>query len=53
MEQTGNQQPTPPEGATRAPADYFTGVVWVKTLVPANEQTDCVVSDVTFEPGAQ
>ena len=53
MEQTGNNESTPPEGATRAPSDYFTGVVWVKTLVPANEQTDCVVSDVTFEPGAR
>jgi quercetin dioxygenase-like cupin family protein len=47
------QPPTPPNGATQAPADYFTGVVWVKTLVPANDQTDCVVSDVTFEPGTR
>ncbi len=53
MEQTENQQPTPPEGATRAPSEYFTGVTWVKTLVPANDRTDCVVSDVTFEPGAR
>ena len=52
-DQTGNAQPTAPEGATRASSDYFTGVVWVKTLVPANDQTDCVVSDVTFEPGAR
>lgn len=47
------QPPTPPNGATRAPDDYFTGIVWVKTLVPANTQTDCVVSEVTFEPGAR
>lgn len=53
MEQAENRQTTPPEGATRAPSDYFTGVAWVKPLVPANNQTDCTVSDVTFEPGAR
>lgn len=53
MESNATNQPTPPEGATQAPSAYFTGVTWVKTLVPANEQTDCVVSDVTFEPGAR
>ncbi|GAB4024780.1 hypothetical protein GCM10028773_48380 [Spirosoma koreense] len=36
--------------ARRGPADSFTGVVWVKTLVPANDQTDCIVSEVTFDP---
>ena len=51
MEKT--QQPTPPEGATPAPSEYFTGTAWLKPLVPANDLTDCVVSDVTFEPGAR
>ncbi|GAB2606456.1 cupin domain-containing protein [Spirosoma areae] len=37
----------------RAPSDYFTGVTWVKTFVPINDQADCVVSDVTFEPGTR
>lgn len=53
MEGIDYQPPTSPNGATRAPAEHFTGVVWVKTLVPANDLTDCVVSDVTFEPGAR
>jgi quercetin dioxygenase-like cupin family protein len=52
MDQNGMNHPTAPEGATQAPSDYFTGITWVKTLVPANDQTDCVVSDVTFEPGS-
>lgn len=42
-----------PQAARRGPADNFTGVVRVKTLVPANGQTDCIVSDVTFEPKAR
>ena len=53
MEQPENGQPTPPEGATQAPSAYFTGVAWLKPLVPAINQTDCTVSDVTFEPGAR
>lgn len=46
-------QPLAPQGATQAPAAYFTGVAWVKTLAPEGNLTDCVVSDVTFEPGAR
>lgn len=42
-----------PAGAKQAPAAYFTGTAWVKELVPANTPTDCVVGDVTFEPGAR
>lgn len=38
-----------PQEAKRGPAANFTGVVWVKTLVPANNQTGCIVSEVTFE----
>ncbi len=47
------KSPAAPAGATRAPADYFTGIAWVKPLVPANDSTDCVVGEVTFEPGAR
>ena len=47
------QTPTAPEGATQAPADYFTGIAWLKPLVPANDLTDCVVNEVTFEPGTR
>lgn len=39
--------------ARRGPADSFTGVVWVKTLVPSNDQTDCIVSEVTFDSKAR
>lgn len=53
MEQNENKQPTPPNGTRQAPSAHFTGVAWVKPLVPANDQTDCTVSDVTFEPGAR
>lgn len=47
------EHPQQPEGATAAPSDYFTGTAWVKPLVPAGTAADCVVSDVTFEPGAR
>ena len=47
------QQATAPQGATQAPSDYFTGTAWIKTLVPPNEETDCIVSNVTFESGGR
>ena len=46
-------QPPAPAGATQGSADYFKGIAWVKTLVPAGDPTDCVVGDVTFEPGTR
>lgn len=51
--QTDIKRTKAPEGATPAPAEYFTGTAWIKTLVPPNDQTDCVVSDVTFQAGAR
>jgi len=39
--------------AQRAAADQFTGVAFATILVPAGNPTDCVVGDVTFEPGAR
>jgi quercetin dioxygenase-like cupin family protein len=36
-----------------APADYFTGTVWVKTLVPADEILYTQIGNVVFEPGAR
>jgi quercetin dioxygenase-like cupin family protein len=39
--------------AKRAAAENFTGVVFATILVPAGNPTDCVVGDVTFEPGAR
>lgn len=52
MSQTPTAVLTPKE-AIRGSADWFTGVVWVKTLVPANDQTDCIVSEVSFDPTAR
>ncbi|MDB4904448.1 MAG: cupin [Mucilaginibacter sp.] len=40
-----------PKG-TQATAN-FTGIVWVKTLVPIDSTFRCVVGTVTFEPGAR
>ena len=49
-------QPTktdsPPE-ETRGPASNFSGTVWVTMLVGPNQETDCLVSRVTFEPKAR
>ena len=37
----------------RAPADYFTGNVWVKMLLPNDSTLNCQVGNVTFEPSAR
>jgi len=37
----------------RAPADYFTGVVWVKMLVPNDSTLNCQIVNVVFEQGAR
>ena len=42
-----------PGGVKQAPSEYFTGIAWIKMLVPPNAETDCTVGDVTFEPGAR
>jgi quercetin dioxygenase-like cupin family protein len=39
--------------ANRAAAENFTGVAFATILAPAGNPTDCVVADVTFEPGAR
>jgi quercetin dioxygenase-like cupin family protein len=41
------------EKGDKAPADYFTGTAWVKMLVPNNEQLNCQIGNVIFEPGAR
>lgn len=46
-----NSAPRPK--AQRAAASQFTGVAFAALLVPAGDPTDCVVGDVTFEPGAR
>ena len=37
----------------RAPADYFTGTVWVKMLVRNDPNLNCQIGNVIFEPGAR
>lgn len=37
----------------RAPAEYFTGVIWVKMLVPTDHTLHCQIANVSFEPGAR
>ncbi|WP_266364645.1 (R)-mandelonitrile lyase [Tellurirhabdus rosea] len=51
MAQTDKPAGTPQP--SRGPATSFSGIVWVKTLVPANDQTDCIVSEVAFDPKAR
>jgi quercetin dioxygenase-like cupin family protein len=41
-----------PKGEPANP-DYFTGTVWVRTLVPNDDTFNCVMSNVVFEPGAR
>ena len=41
------------EGYKSAPANYFTGKAWLKSYVAPNENTNCIVSDVLFEPGTR
>jgi hypothetical protein len=36
-----------------APSNNFTGIVWVNMLVQAQDQLDCSLGVVTFEPGAR
>lgn len=37
----------------RAPAQNFTGMVWVHMLVPPSENINYSIGNVTFEPGAR
>ncbi len=37
----------------RAPADYFTGTVWVKMILSNDPNLSCQIANVVFEPGAR
>jgi quercetin dioxygenase-like cupin family protein len=37
----------------KASPDYFTGTVWVKILVPADDTLNTLIGNVTFEPAAR
>jgi quercetin dioxygenase-like cupin family protein len=52
MNKTENQYPIFEKGE-KAPADYFTGMAWVKMLVPNDSNLHCQIGNVTFEPGAR
>ena len=47
-----NQNPIFPKGEHASP-DYFTGLAWIKNLVPADEIFNTVIANVVFEPGAR
>jgi quercetin dioxygenase-like cupin family protein len=52
MDTSTNQNTIFPKGE-RAPADYFTGVTWLKMLVTADDTFNTSIGNVTFEPGAR
>lgn len=37
----------------KAPAEYFTGTVWIRLLVPNDPTLNCQIGNVVFEPGAR
>lgn len=47
-----NEKTIFPKGE-KAPAENFTGTVWVKILVQKNENISYSIGNVTFEPGAR
>ena len=40
-------------GGDKAPADYFTGTVWIRMLVPNELTLNCQIANVVFEKGAR
>ncbi len=48
-----DQNKTAPEGFGPVAAQYFTGTAWLKMLVKSDENTDCSVGLVLFEPGCR
>ena len=52
MNTSKNKNTIFPKG-DKAPADYFTGNVWVQLLVPNDNVFNCQIANVTFEPGAR
>lgn len=48
-----NQKSDRLEGFTPAPAEYFTGAAWLKGLVTSDENTNCMITEVLFEPQAR
>jgi len=49
---TANHNSIFPKG-DKAPDDYFTGIAWVKMLLPNDADLNCQIGNVVFEPGAR
>ncbi|MCW3108581.1 MAG: Cupin 2 conserved barrel domain protein [Segetibacter sp.] len=49
---TDKNQSIFPKGE-KASVEYFTGIAWVKNLVPDDTTFNIIISDVVFEPGAR
>jgi quercetin dioxygenase-like cupin family protein len=52
MTTSENQKSIFPKGE-KAPAEYFTGNVWIKSLVPSDQTFNTQIGNVVFEPGAR
>jgi quercetin dioxygenase-like cupin family protein len=52
MNKSDNQNTMSPKGE-KAPPDYFTGTVWIKNLLPADDTFNTLIGNVSFEPGAR
>lgn len=48
-----DQAKKPAAEASKGPAEHFIGTAWVTLLTQPGNPTDCVVGDVTFEPGCR
>lgn len=48
-----DQQKIAPEGFGPVAAQYFTGTAWLKMRVVSDENTNCGIGEVIFEPGAR
>ena len=52
MDTIENKNTIFPKGERTNP-DYFTGIVWLNTLVPRDETGNYAIGSVTFEPGGK
>jgi quercetin dioxygenase-like cupin family protein len=52
MNTSKNQDTIFPKG-DKAPEEYFTGPVWIKSLVPNDATLNVQIGNVVFEPGAR
>ena len=48
-----NEDDMQAQGYKPAPHEYFTGTAWLKPLIIPDENTNCIISDVLFEPATR